>query len=170
MPKQRISYQIKIAAAALHLISVNGKLASRTLCLVQIKLRRHFKYDVSNLNANWLQLRCNFLARRHNLAEVVIVHAVQTFSSKIFLPFISKLLKGLIRHSKIRTTSINNGWPFLLLGEVEFFSIVEHVSSLEGPLFDGVHPVRSVGHCLYFLEASYTADNLIFIQATEDGV
>ena len=170
MPKQRISYQVKIATTALHLICVNGKLASRTLCLVQVKFRCHFKYDVSNLNANWLQFRCNFFARCHNLAEVVIIHAVKTFSSKIFLPFFYKLLKGLIWNSKIRAASINNSWPFLLLSEIEFFSIVVHVSSLEGPLFNGVHPVRSVCHCLYFFEASNTTDNLILIQTTEDGI
>ena len=72
-----VADQIQVTAASLHLILVDGKLASGALSLMQVKLWLHFENVITDLNADWLQFWCNLIAWGHDLAEVVVVDAVK---------------------------------------------------------------------------------------------
>jgi hypothetical protein len=104
------------------------------------------------------------------LAEVVIVHAIKLVPTNVFLPFFREGFESCIWNTEVRTASIDDGWVFLLFNKIEFFTIVVHVSSLESPLFDTVHPIWPVSHSLNFLETADSTYNLSIIQTAEDSV
>ena len=170
MLKEGVANEVEVSTAALHLVLMDGELAPGSLSLMQILLWSHFEDSIGNLNTNWLQLWCDFFARNHYLAEVIVINAIQALSSKILFPLCSQSLEGLLWYTEVRATSIDDCWPFLFFCKVKFFTVVEHIPAFKCPLLDGVHPIWSVCHCWNFLETSNTTDNLILVQTTENSI
>ena len=134
--EEGITDQIEVATAPLHLILMNSKLASRTFGLMEIEFWSNLKNLITNLNTNWLQFWCNFFAWLHDLAEVVVVDAVEIRSTNIFFPSVDQNLKSLLWNSEVRAASIDNGWPLLLLSKIQLLTIIEHILTLKSPLFN----------------------------------
>lgn len=101
MPEQGVANEVKVATAALHLVLMNSELASSALGLMQIELGCHLEDNISNLDANWMQLWCNFLARSHHLAEVVVVDAVEIHVTNILLPFLLQMLECCLWNTEV---------------------------------------------------------------------
>jgi len=146
------------------------ELTSGALGLMEVELWLHLEDELTDLDANWFQFGCNFVAWGHYLAEVVIVDAVKIRSANIFLPLFSQEVESLLWYSEVGAAGVDDCWVFLLLSESEFFASVEHVSAFKGPLFNRVHPVWPIRHSLNFLKTTDSSNNLVGVETAEDGV
>lgn len=170
MTKQCVTDKVKVAATALHLVVVDCELASVALSLMEVELWFQLENKVADLDTDVVEFGGNLIAWGHDLAEVVIVDAIDVHAAKVLLPLFSQEVEGLFWDPKVGASCIDDGWVLLLVAKLEFFAVVEHVSSLQSPLFYRVHPIGSIRHCLYFLEASNTANDLISVKSSENAV
>jgi len=76
MAQQGIANEVEVATASFHLIIVDSELATGALGLVEVKLRFHFEDEVTDLDTNWFEFWGDFIARCHNLTEVVVVNTI----------------------------------------------------------------------------------------------
>jgi hypothetical protein len=120
------------------------------------------------LENNWLQVFSEVFAFSHNKAEVVIINTVNWWNSS--LPFFFKELESAFWDTDVVTSSINDGGH---LGDVVanrwFFTVIE-VLTFESPLFDRLTPVWSISEGLNFLESINSANDLIFVDSSENGI
>jgi hypothetical protein len=99
--KESIANEVEVAAASLHLVGVDCELAPVTLSLMQVLLWFQFEHVITYLNSHWFQFWCNFIARRHDLTEIVVVDAIYIHSSEVFLPLFPQEVEGLVWYSKV---------------------------------------------------------------------
>ena len=137
---------------------------------MKVELGIHFENKVTYLNSDRLKLFGYLGARLHDLAEVVIINAIETPMSDIFFPLISQKVECFFGNTEVRATCINNSRVLLLVPCSEFFTVIKHISSFKSPLFDRVHPVRSIRHSLNFLKTIYSSNNLIRVQTTKNSI
>ena len=101
--------------------------------MVQILLRRKFENLVADLETYRLELLSNLVARSHNLAEVVVCHAVKILNS--LLPLLSEGFEHEIWNSDVGAASVDDGSVLFLLSEfLTLLESIEHVLALECPL------------------------------------